>query len=140
MGQAAKRRIKEYFKNKTESDESVEFLRMFILPFVSKYQGWGHSIDEIISSFFNAETRKIYSAKALRAFKMPGAMWRNSGGKPLYGIGVRQIERGQMMIVVEDLKDGSAKIELVGPGETKIFNLASFEFSAIKEALEKTDA
>ena len=136
MGLAAKRRIKEFFKNKTESDESVEILRMFILPFVSKYKGWGLSIDVIISAFFSSNTRHIFYARAKRNFRMPGAKWRKSGGYPIYGIGNREVAKGAVMLVVHDERDGQAKIEVKIQNETSHFLLSSPEFATVKDWIE----
>lgn len=132
MGKAASRRVKEFFKNEDETEASVEFVHMFLAPFAKEYYTWGESVDDIIAAFFNTSTRRIFNAKAIRGFQMPGGEWRTNGGYPIVGTPKRRVEAGDWLLVVEDTKDGTAKIEW----NERNFLLSAPEWTTIKDWLE----
>jgi hypothetical protein len=133
MGKAIKTRVRDFFKSKFDSDASVEFLRMFLMPFAAQCQGRGLSVDRVLELFFHTETRDIFHAKAFNSFQLPGRQLWGSPPTPAE----RSIARGQILLVVLDEKSRTAKIEIVHKRNPKNFILEHYEYEAIKTHLRR---
>lgn len=131
-----KLRLKNFFKARESSEEAVELLRMFILPFSRKLKKTG--VDDTIAAFFGIDDRKIVWAKARRNFRMPGK-YLIAGNRPLEGYGpsgVRNIRKRQTLLLAVDRDIGRARVELEVEGKSHSFQLERFEFETLKDWVE----
>lgn len=130
-------KIKSFFKLEDfgATDATVELMRMFILPFMRKWDP-GASVDDTIGAFFNIDHRRIYHGNAKKAFRMPG-QWMKTGAVGTYHHKLNNsIVKGQYMLIVVDRKDGTAKIDVEMLGKTRTYLLQRFEFETLKDWIE----
>lgn len=133
-----KQKLKTFFKAETSSESAVELLRMFIIPFMKKWNPRA-SVDDALAAFFSLDDRKIVEAVAKRAFKMPG-QYLLAGASGTYKHPYKEIKKGETMLIVVDRKDGTAKIDVIIDGKTRTFKLKRFEFESLKDWVDITDA
>lgn len=136
MSDTLKKKFKDFFQTREATDETIEFTRMFIMPFASSLKKRGLSVDDVIGLFFSVEDRKFFYARANRDFKLPGALM-VTGARGDKGQGPRSVRKGQKMLVVLDKKDGFAKIELKMNGEYLNYRLEQFEIKTIQDWIEE---
>lgn len=134
-------RLAGFFKNKTATAAGVEFLRMFILPFLRAYQLPQNrktlNLDEAIAAWFNIDKRTVIHANAKRAFKMPGeiALAGNKYSRRWDGVGAgaRDVAKGQYMLIVIDSKAQTAKVDIELVGKERTFRLQRPEVEFLKD-------
>lgn len=133
-----KQKIKTFFKNKDTSDASVEFLRMWLMPFMKRWDPHA-GVDDAIGAFFAVEHRKVYHGNAKRGFKLPG-QYMKAGRVPTKRFGPRDVTKGQYMIIVVDKKDQTAKIDINLAGKERTFLLSRAELEFLKDQVEVKEA
>ena len=130
-----KQKLKSFFKAGESSDYAVELLRMFILPFARKYKGRGNTVDDVLSAFFALEARRFVMVRAKEKFRLPGKYYL-AGNRPVYGLGPRNIIKGQKILMAMDRKDSTARLETMIDNHYHCFLLESFELKTIEDKLE----
>jgi hypothetical protein len=136
MGGNPKQRLKSFFKTKTMSAHGVEFLRMFGIPFLRMWDPMA-SVDDALAAFFNVDKRTVIVARAKRAFRMPGAVALTAGGKWSNKARInREVTKGQTMVIVMDLKDQTAKVDVDIEGKERTFRLLRPEVEFLKDQIE----
>lgn len=132
---SAKVKLKQLLRTKEVTDDTLEFARMFILPFARKYKVRGATVDDMLAQFFNINTRKLFYGVAKQPFKMPGSFLR-APRRGVKGYGPRDIPEGDRMLIIVDSVDQSVKIErlFLDPGPE--FLLERYEFESIKDKLD----
>ena len=125
-----KQKLKSFFKARESSDEAVELLKKFIIPFSRNFKRVG--VDDVLAAFFAVDDRNFVYVKATRDFKMPGKYY-VAGNRPIYGLGPRQIKKNQTLLMAIDRQDGTARIEAVVDSQPRMFLLEKFEFITIKD-------
>lgn len=136
---SAKTRLKKFFGATEGSDAAVELLRMFILPFSRKYKGRHVAIDDVISDFFNVDTRKFYYATANDSFKMPG-IYLTHGKHGIEGYGPRAVKKGQQFLMVIDKVTKQTRIESDFGDKYCSYMLTQPELETIKDYLDVKEA
>ncbi len=129
-------KLKAYFKTRDTSEHAVEFVRMFILPFL---RAWNPdaSIEEAVEAFFGIKYRRFYSGVAKRNFEMPGYFMK-AGNRPVVRSvpGTRGILKGQRMLLAVDRNDQSTRIDVVMNGKDCTFKLTRPELEFIKDYVD----
>ncbi len=129
-------KLKAYFKTKDTSEHAVEFMRMFILPFMKVWNP-DASIDAAVEAFFGMNDRKFFYGVARRDFDMPG-YYMKAGNRPVVRSmgGLRAIVKGQQMLLAVDRRDNTARIDVVMNGKDCTFKLSRAELEFIKDYVD----
>lgn len=134
-----KRKLKNFFvgqkNSKQEASESaVELLRMFILPFMKAWNPRAN-VDDTLAAFFSLDDRKIYHGNAKKPFKMPGE-YSITAARFGRKAPIRDVSKGQYMLIVADRKDMTAKIDIELLGKNRTFKLTRAELEYLKDRVE----
>ncbi len=129
-------KLKSYFKTKDTSETAVEFMRMFLFPFMRSWNP-DASVDQALEAFFGSKDRNFYSGTARRNFEMPG-YYMKAGNRPVIRStdGYRDVVKGQTMLIAIDRKDQTARIDVVMEGKDCTFKLSRAELEFIKDYVE----
>lgn len=133
-----KQRFKSFFKTKNATDATVELTRMFILPFVAKWNSRA-PLEHAIGAFFSERHRKFYHANAKKSFKMPGHVF-IAGNRTIQRFGNRDVAKGQYMLIVLDNKDKTAKVQIKILDKEREFLLTLPELEYLKDLVELKEA
>lgn len=101
--------IRKFLKTKGTSDAVEELTEMFLIPFYQNVKSSRVTPEQAVDSFFCAGTRKMFFAKARRAFRMPGG-YVDPSNERTTGNGNRMISEGRVMLCVADSVDKTTKI------------------------------
>lgn len=131
-----KQKLKSYFKTRDSSDSAVEFLRMWLQPFIDLWSEVhpDSTIDNAISAFFGEKDRRIYDAVAKADFRMPGGIMK-CGNRYTIRVSNRQVRKGQNLILAVDKKDQEARVDVVIDGKYLTFKLTRAEMEYLKDRL-----
>jgi hypothetical protein len=114
------------------SQHGVEFLKLFLMPFLRSYDP-GMNLDDAVAAWFNLDKRTMVEAEAKRAFRMPGYVALAAGGKWSARAPHREIVKGQKMLMVIDSKDQTTKVDVVIEKKDYTFRLTRAETVFLKD-------
>lgn len=133
-----KQKLKTFFKTKDSSEHAVEFLRMFLIPFIKMWDQ-NASVDDAIAAFFSVNDRRFFHGTAMRDFKMPG-LYAKAGDVWRKKLGARNVRKGQYMLVAADRKTQDARIDITIDGKYLTFKVTRAEFEFIKDYVHMAPA
>lgn len=131
-----KTKFKKFFSTKQASDEGIELLKKFILPFTQELPQRGIGIDDVLTAFFGLNDRVFIYARAKRDFKIPGGLY-IAGNRAVHTHGQNTVvKKDQVVLLALDRKDNICRLEVVIEGKELNFKLERHEFETIKDWLK----
>lgn len=129
-----KQKLKAFFKTKDSSEDAVEFLRMFLIPFIKHWDS-NASVDDAIGAFFDVNNRKFYDGRALRPFQMPGLLMLK-GNRPVKRTKHRSVLLGQRMLIAADRRTQTTRVDITIDQKYLTFRLTRAETEFLKDYVE----
>lgn len=133
-----KTKLKTFFKTRDTSDHAVEFLRMWLLPFINLWDQKA-SIDDAIAAFFAADDRTFFEGVAKKNFEMPG-FFMKLGDRAVKKYAHRSVVKGQKMLIAADRRDQTARVDIIMNGKEVTFLLKRPDFEMLKDCVEIKEA
>ena len=132
-------KFKRFFSSNGGSDEGLEIVQKFLLPFTRALPKWSMSIDDVLKAFFALDNREFFYVRAKRKFRLPGNLL-IAGNRVSPGEFAKPtIEKGQVLLLALDRIEGTARVAFFKDEKEMNYRLFRFEIEAIKDLLEVID-